>query len=92
MQMVVLLEIIAASLDSGDKVLVFSQRRPVLDLIERVLTKKGWGGFVQTRGPPSANSRYDDDEGATDGRGEWGPWKNGTHYYRIDGDTNAKTR
>lgn len=88
--MVVLLEIIAASLDSGDKVLVFSQRKPVLDLIERVLKTEGWGGFVQTRGPPLPSWRYSFEE--TEKRGKWGPWRNGEHYYRIDGDTNARTR
>lgn len=89
--MVVLLEIIAASLDSGDKVLVFSQRKPVLDLIERVLMTEGWGGFVKTPGPALPSWRYGI-TGTAGERGAWGPWRNGEHYYRIDGDTKAKTR
>lgn len=76
--MVILLEIIAASITGGDKVLVFSQRRPVLDFIERVLMTKGWWGFVKTAAPPPL--------------GIWGPWAKNKHYYRIDGNTSARHR
>lgn len=93
--MVVLLEIIAASRVQGDKVLVFSQRRPALDFVERVLMTKGWGGFVKTPAPAPVVPawRLSFSGGAEEKKaGVWGPWENGRDYFRIDGSTNSKKR
>ncbi|CAN0438378.1 unnamed protein product, partial [Ectocarpus sp. 12 AP-2014] len=92
--MVVLLEIIAASISMGDKVLVFSQRRPVLDFVERVLMTKGWGGFVETPAPalPAWHRSFMGGPAETAAAGAWGPWENGRQYFRIDGETPSKKR
>ncbi|CAM9828633.1 unnamed protein product, partial [Hapterophycus canaliculatus] len=92
--MVVLLEIIAASRVQGDKVLVFSQRKPALDFIERVLMTKGWGGYVKTPAPAPVVPawRLSFSGGADKKEAAWGPWENGRHYYRIDGSTASKKR
>lgn len=93
--MVVLLEIIAASISRGDKVLVFSQRRPVLDFVERVLMTKGWGGFVETPAPalPAWHRSFMGGGAAAETpAGAWGPWENGRQYFRIDGATPSKKR
>ncbi|CAN0264812.1 unnamed protein product, partial [Scytosiphon promiscuus] len=93
--MVVLLEIIAASRVQGDKVLIFSQRMPALDFIERVLMTKGWGGFVKTPAPapdvPAWRLSFSGGSGEKKA-GDWGPWVNGRHYFRIDGSTPSKKR
>lgn len=91
-QVVVLLEIIAKAMTMNDKVLIFSQRPIVLDFLERLFMTKGWGGSVKTPPPPIPAWRQ-----AVMGNGAreattWGPWKNETHYFRLDGSTSAKMR
>ena len=89
LQMVIVLEIIARAISKDDKVLVFSQRRLVLDFMERVLMTKGWGGFVKTPAPvPAWRYAYSEPGNA----GSWGPWENGKHYFRLDGTTPSKKR
>jgi len=83
--MMVLLEIIAASMKIGDKVVVFSQRLPCLNFIERTLATKRWGGLATN--PSTASSCSEPCERTT-----WGAWKKGEHYFRLDGKSKTKER
>jgi len=74
----VLLAILKASIDAGDKVLVFSSSIPTLDLIEHCLKLTDWGSMLPNS-PVSSGFLFSN-------------WKLGKQFARIDGTFDSEKR
>jgi transcriptional regulator ATRX len=75
-KLVIFLSLLASSINSGDKVLVFTQSVMTLELIECVLKSERWGDVINI---PSECSTC-----------KFSQWKEKYHYLRIDGSTSDR--
>ena len=75
-KLLIFLSLLASSINSGDKVLVFTQSVMTLELIECVLKSERWGDVINIQSECSTC--------------KFSQWKEKYHYLRIDGSTSDR--
>jgi hypothetical protein len=88
-KMTTLLSLLALSVKAKDKMIVFSQSIPTLDLIELFLQSTNWGEVIESN-PPQDESKLNPFFGSS--KSLFSDWKHKVDYLRIDGSTNNRQK
>eukprot|EP01038_Epipyxis_sp_PR26KG_P004130 gene4130-5884_t len=95
-KIVCLLSLLAYSVNCGDKMLVFSQNLPSLDLIELFLHTSDWGEMLQISNNNNNNNNNNNinlnNNISLKTKNKFSKWEKGKDYLRFDGSVTSNNR